>query len=244
MSILETVPRLVLYADGRMIVTRRSYEKEIVEMYEAHLPFNQVCNLLNQIESDGFFDFNPNEYKPPRVTDVGTTYITVATWQTQKVSAYAIDDAIHSDTTKTGAYVPPALAKTHKRLWDYQPPASVSYRPERIALEISGPVNKIVDAPFWPLSRPTLAELATHATGDEKTNGRKFVVLESQMATQVFGVFGDQWRGRIFNEDGKWYGLNVSPLLPLQTWIPESQYLPQPYSYPVSPTVPLDCNGK
>lgn len=244
MSILETVPRLVLYADGRMIVTRLSYEKEIVEMYEARLSLNQICTFLNQIESDGFFDFNPNEYKPPRITDHNTTHIAVFAWRTQKVSAYAIDDAIYSDTSKTGAFVPPALARTYKRLWDYQPPASVSYQPERITLEISGPVNKTVDAPYWPLSSPTLAELATRATGDQKSGGRKFVVLENQMAAQVFGVFGKQWRGRIFNEDSKWYGLNVSPLLPLQTWVPERQYLPQPYSYSATPTIQLDCSIK
>jgi hypothetical protein len=197
--------------------------------------------LLYQIEADRFFDLKSSEYKPPRITDASTTSISIMAWRTQGISAYALDIAVAagSEASKMGAFVPTSLAKVYQRLRDYQPPSATPYQPERIALLVAGPVKATVNAPEWQAPNLTLAELATRRSG--RWNA---VILENAEASQVLNRLDNNWKGRIFNEDGQWYGLNLSPLVPLQTWPPNSELLPQPYSYPLTPTADLQCDSR
>jgi hypothetical protein len=169
----NTLPRLVIYADGTMIRTRDEYietdRRQFID--RAQLPPADLCRLLGQIDTAGFFAVKPTDYVPPKVVDLGNTIIHVNAWQSNTISAYALGFAINEPGS--GAVVPPGLAATYQLLTTYAPPNPMPYHPERIVVDVAAiaatdvPAIVATDAPTqtqtavaaWPVADLVLADL-------------------------------------------------------------------------------------
>ena len=233
----SNMPDFVLYADGRVMVTRSDYIESQYKIkrtvVEGHLTSTEVCALLNQIEADGFFDMNEADYHAPGVTDMGTTDISVNAWRVQSISAYALGYATYGP--KSGAKVPTALATIYERLNDYQPTNGQPYQPERIALHISLEQGTSIAAHLWPLAQPTIRDLLSR--GDE--NGT--VIVEGQEARELYTLWNNDL-GRTYAENNQIYQIVLRPLLPLEQYPLSTGWWPPPL-FPVTPTVQLSCDS-
>lgn len=107
------LPDLVVYADGRVLLAREGPKRVV---YEAHLQPAEVCSLLQQIVTNGFWDLQQKDYKAVEYADLQTTWIGINAWQRKEVSAYGLEIA------PSGTPVPSALKATYMRLRDYAPP--------------------------------------------------------------------------------------------------------------------------
>lgn len=225
------MPELVVYADGRVIASRDKPSGQTLtrSVVEAQLQPGDVCTLLAQIEIDGFFKDDTAIYVPPGVTDMGTTHVTVRGWLSQTVSAYGLDVALSKEHGPVGAAYAPGLARTYRRLRDYQLRRAKPYQPERVAVRISS-FQSDQAAPLWPLSDPRLTDLSSR-TGD--------IVLEGKQAVEVYKLFGSHL-SQSYVEKGKAYRVTVRPLLPLEQWGSRG-WGRGPYAYPLAPMVELTC---
>ncbi|HEX8682965.1 MAG TPA: hypothetical protein VF707_11665, partial [Ardenticatenaceae bacterium] len=233
------MPDLVLYADGRLLITRYDYSSSTNRYtratQEAYLPPEEVCTFLFQIEADGFFDFDPAEYEEPRVSDSGTVYMTVAAWRSQHVEAYALHHAIKDGGT------PPALAATYERLGNYQPPNARLYQPERVALLVTQhESNATSTEALWPLA-PSLASLAERGSPTNELDNEHSLVLEGAEAAEMYALFGDEF-SKQYTEGAHTYTVTIRPLLPLEQWNGENPWEPAPYPYATTPTTELTCD--
>lgn len=233
----SNMPDLVLYADGRVIVTDEGHSgvKWTRAVNEARLSNSQVCAILYQIEANGFFDFKEiNYHEPEDVYDFLTTFITVNAWKSNSVSAYALNYALHPDENTAKETVPSALADTYNLLLEFAPENPTPYQPERIALLITS-FEPSQAAPLWPLESPSLKSMAA----DRDNYGNAEVLLEGQEAADVYALFSGDWTIS-FQEDGVAYEITVRPLLPYEIWNPEKDLARVPI-YQDTPTTPMTC---
>jgi tripartite motif-containing protein 71 len=240
------LPELVVYADGRVITTpdESSTSGSTPWISEAHLSTGEVCALLTQIETDGFFEFNPSDYRPQEITDASTTYITVNAWQKQQVSAYALEYAIWDIGTKYETYIPPALLATYERLSNYSPPNPQPYQPERVALFIEWfESDSPTAAPLWPLADLSIPSLLERGVEGDGWGQHRIVTLEGTEAAEVYALFDGAY-GKEYSEEGLTYHMTVRPFLPLEEWEPTSSWAwdRDPYSYVTTPTTELICD--
>jgi len=231
----SVMPNLVVYADGRVVSSEidRQAGQTKRTVLEAQLTSDEVCSLLTQIETDGFFDVSQADYREPGITDNGTTTIEVNAWRTQALHAYALHYAVYE--SDAGAQVPPALATTYKRLSTYQPPNGQPYQPERIALIIRSYEDTTTAAPLWPLVQPRLGDLLNRAGKSGE------VLLEGQEARDLYALWNDDLV-RTYIENAQTYQLIVRPLLPLEQYPRGSGWSPAP-SFAITPTVEMSCGS-
>lgn len=217
----STTPRFVLYADGHLVVSRFCYTAECEKrtVFEEHLEPDEVCRLLQSIESNGFFSFDFVGYRGP-----GATQITVNSWQTRTVAAYAL-----SSLSNQGIHVPEELAKTYEQLKIYDSHDLRLYRPSQVALLITD-AEPNAEASNWPLTTPSLTSLVERV---DKRYG--YVILEGQEAQAVYDLIGDNVM-QSFQENGTIYRLTPRPLLPL-----ENLELKGSWPYPTTPTIWMTC---
>ncbi|MCI0399393.1 MAG: hypothetical protein L0322_31270, partial [Chloroflexi bacterium] len=199
-------PHLLVFSDGRVFGTQwQEFDSRLI--WQATIPPAEVCNLLLQVESAGFFDFRQSDYVEPGVTDSGTTHITVQAWRTNSISAYALEFALVNDDE---GYEPvsPTLAETYRLLSEFQPANAQPYQPERIGLLIDLAPTDASDE-IWPLSNPSLNELFA----DDSTE----VVIDGQEATEVYTLFEDSY-SKIFLDGETKYWVVARPLFPHEIW--------------------------
>jgi hypothetical protein len=125
------LPDLVLYADGRLLVTRTDAKRDI---YEAHLQPAEVCALLQQIATDGFLAIRPEDYAPVQYADFHTIWISINAWQGNEISAYGLDSVLKDDAT--AKRVPPALKATYLGLRDYMTSDLHVFQPEKVVVSV------------------------------------------------------------------------------------------------------------
>ncbi len=227
------LPDLVLYADGRLITTHIDYATDGLEhsISEAQLAPAEVCTFLYHIETNGFFDFNLQDYHPLQVTDMGTTDISIHTWRSRDTSSYALD---YMNTASQNANVPTALAMTYQYLLNFRFTNAKAYQPDKLAVFISRSTDYPQPPMLWPLATPKLADLVRGA------NDRHAVLLQGSEASNVYNFMSVNWTG-IFTEGGTTYSVAVRPLLPLEQWPLADEWSPAP-SFPVTPTTNLSCD--
>jgi DNA-binding beta-propeller fold protein YncE len=227
------VPKLVLYADGRLLYFRSG------RLWEVYLSPEEVCGLLAQIDGLGFFDLDPSDYEEPQVSDDWTTHIVVNAWRRRTVSVYALEHAVENDGLAESLS---GLAATYQILWDLQPTGARLYQPERLAIRVRLLTEQRA-APLWPLEFPTLAKLAEQTP--EKWND---LVVEGETATAIYALFnGSLGRSRLYKEGDKVYTLSMRPLLPLEA--PRTPEAPPglrelPGFDPAEELPPLTCDSR
>jgi hypothetical protein len=217
------MPRLVIYADGRVIVTSYAYvNAEYTRSVElAQVAPAEVCSLLAQIDGAGFFDYDPADYPDFDASDLGTTEISVDAWRSKQVSAYGLsfflnpepEDGIKEFMQTMGITFSDALSSTYSLLSGYRPPNPAPYQPERVVLLIDSS-NSSRPASDWPLDSPSLKDLLATVKEDDR---HPEVVLEGQQAADVYALFG-QLVTQIYADGDTSYEVTLRPLLPQELW--------------------------
>jgi hypothetical protein len=234
------VPSFVLYADGRVIVAVRRFSRDGMSLaiWEGRLDSAGVCTLLDQIAADGFLALKNGDYVKPGITDLGTTTITINAWQSNTISAYGFEELLkHPGYKRPFAKIPAALMATARRLTDYRPPGAQPYQPDRLSIRLSSRDSEVA-APPWPLSEPTLTELATKGTTHGRTmiEGRAARDVYRQVNRQVTNGFIER-----YSENGKTYRVTIRPLLPYE----EERYVQNwsTFSFVTKPATTLTCSS-
>ena len=211
---VSRIPDLILYADGQLIVRDKG------NILTSRLPHEEVCRLLNAIESTGFFDVEMEPYHMQvDAQGLGITSVTrieVNAWRHRSVAADALRSLIDDPDVK----VPPALRETYRLLSNYRPPDLHPYRDAPIALAIypcpaEHPCETEV---MWPLKSPTLSTLSERAkrTGIENREWGVGVLLDGEEATTLLQAIAPPASGT-FVEDGLTYRLSARPALPYES---------------------------
>jgi hypothetical protein len=211
---VSRVPDLILYADGQLIV------RDEGEILTTRIPHEEVCRLLNAIESTGFFDVEMDAYHTQvDAQGLGITAVTrieVNAWRRRSVTA----DALRSLIDDPDVEVPPALRETYRLLNEYRPPDLKPYRDAPIALAIHRcPQGDPCETErTWPIESPTLSTLFERAetTGVENREWGMGVLLDGEEATAVLGATGSSTSGT-FVEDEVTYRLSARPVLPYES---------------------------
>ena len=207
----SVAPRFVLYADGHIVYKNNTGSSET--LWEVHLSPDEVCSLLGQVERTGFFDYDPDSYQRPEVTDLVVTRLAVDAWRQNAVDAYALEYILDytPDTDARRADIAPALADSYHLLTAYSHPNAQLYQPERVALRVQ-PLEDPWAAPLWPLQSPTLQDLAARtpeAYGD--------LVLQGEEAAAIYTLLqGDFAHEAAYHANGTAYAVAMRPLLPLE----------------------------
>ncbi len=248
-------PDLVIYRDGTVI----SQSIKAIEpggdytftLSEGHLDTPELCALLVQVESDGFFDFDPAMYQAVDVTDSEFTEVAVRAWRQRAISNYALGFTIAEATTPSPEYelnpqVPEGLARTYTWLSSYVPPNAQPYTPKRVQLWIwiipEEDSNGLSTAQ-WEVDGISLATLlAEHSPTDAWGVPSTLLEAEGEQAGQLWDALGTSRVG-YYKEGTLGYIVAIRPLLPLESrglvasgW--DSAGDPQ---FPLTPSEPLDC---
>jgi hypothetical protein len=222
------LPDLVLYADGRIILTRDDAKRII---YEAHLQPTEVCSLLQQIAGDGFLNMQPGDYDAIKGSDFDTIWINIDAWQSNKISSYGLDSILRDNSQ--ALFVSPALKATYLRLRDYTPANLQEFHPEKLVVSILS-LGQQETASDWPLQKPTLANLISR-----EQNYLTGVILDKGEAIDVYRLFSGNIYN-MYNENGKSYRITIRPLLPFEIWEADRKWTLPPKFQP-APTTELKC---
>jgi hypothetical protein len=222
------LPDLVVYADGRLLVTRTEAKQSI---YEAHLQPSEICSLLQQIAADGFGDMQQKDYAAVKGADFQAIWIGINAWQRTEISAYGLDSALRDDST--AALVPPALKATYRRLRDYAPANLQIFQPDKLVVAVLG-LDQQETATEWPLQKPGLADLLSREHGNWTG-----VVIDNQEASNVYQLFAGDF-SRTYRENGKTYQLTIRPLLPFEIWETDRKWTLPP-TFQLTPTSKFKC---
>jgi hypothetical protein len=221
-EVLDSWPqtlRILVYADGRVITSRYDY------IEESQLSPAELCALLGEIESDGFFDFDPADYTPPLVFDGVTTHIEVNAWRSQSITASMLEEVLRGEIDGD---VPAPIADTYERLKGFLSAKQTPYQAQRVVLFVTK--STLGDAaPGWPITTLSLGELST--TSD--------VVIEGEAAAELQALFGAE-RTKRYVEGETGYHVTLHRLLPLEIW-QSGRILQRTVEFEDEPTRELAC---
>ncbi len=221
------LPDLVVYADGRVLITREDPQRII---YEAHIQPAEACSLLQQIATDGFWDLQQRGYQAVEGADFQTIWIGINAWQNKRVSAYGLD----SDYKTTP--VPPALKATYIRLRDYVPLNLQSFQPDKLVVTVIE-LDQQQTAVEWPLQKPSLADLRSKENSDWSG-----IIIDGQEASDIYKLFAGDF-SRTYQQGGKIYQLTIRPLLPFEIWETNRNWTKPPV-FQTTPISKLECPTK
>jgi sugar lactone lactonase YvrE len=236
----STMPELVVYADGTVIVARErfDYGTMVRSVAMATIGPDEICTILRMIESAGFFAMNPGDYVAPTTLHEETIVMTVAAWRSQAVEAYGLHTAMTAPAaSETTPVVPGPLADTYAFLSRYDPSGAQPYQPEQVAVLIEPVAEEEADdlvAPEWSVPEVSLRDLAPKP-GEREAE----VVLTGPQAAAVSTRLGQKY-SQPFTENGSKYDVSVRPLLPLEVWDDRTGWAYTP-SFTDSPQTELTC---
>jgi hypothetical protein len=229
-----SLPEMVVYADGRVITTQHQrigeyhYQRTI---HETQLSQGQLCQLLWQLEANGFYRVDQKAYVPPTITDHGVTNITARTWLSNTISAYDLYDAVNH---QFGGVAPLELANTYLFLNALRLPEGKPYIADQVTLIVNQRPDRDA-ARLWPWSDVRLKDLA------DKESRSKPYQFHGEQAARIQTAVNDHWQ--LFEEDGKVYSVYLRPRLPYEQGNFD-HYSREPYAYALEPTFDLVCDSK
>ncbi len=248
-------PDFVLYADGRLFISRPTKFGDYwhFQIFTRQLERVEICQFLNTVDQTGFFDYDPSTYSKSDVFPIdgaSTSYIQVNAWRSKSIALYGLHWFMQEDTSW---YVPcpncpplptmlPALRNMHRLLYEYHSDTLEIYQPARLGLWISPPFETIRNKGIpWPLQSPTLAELSPSSANIQEPGQSS--ILRGEVATLIYKIFDESIDQRRFT-DGKYsYDIYARPLLPYEV-LPSSgegySSIPSPI-FP-TPSFELSCN--
>jgi hypothetical protein len=193
------IPKLVLYNDGFLIVTKDN------ALYQKILSEEEVRSFLSQIEQRGFYTIETNQNHDPSdmlynfsenyVSAFDGRYLCVSA-ETQRICAYE----------PVMDYVIPQMKGIFKFLDGYFPNDLTPYEADRILLQVIGGSDYLPDEvspePMaWSADLPPLQETPT-------------LFIEGESATKIFQLFNHSVGWRIMTSNDQEYTLFARPVLP------------------------------
>ena len=201
-------PELTLYADGLLIA--RLCQAERCSYGSRQMKREQVCSVLNTIDSLGFFDYDPDTYRSPQTGD-RTVSIEVNAWRSKRVRLDQLDRWLEDPLYFVNIFgckscfqrptILPALANTYYFLSHFRPEGLKPYQPERIGLWLSRPFLVGTPSP-WPLASPSLTDLYERSKCADP-NQSQVVPLSGSDAIRVSEAISKalaKWKAPLFTE--------------------------------------------
>jgi len=218
-------PSLVLFSDGRLFLTRSEQVGKVwyPRIWQTRLARQDVCGLLNTIDQNGFFDYDPATYQGPSTDGARFTTIKVNAWKKNDGTFYDIFHVLqYFPNMYWDPINPPALINTANLLFWYTPQSELNlYTPERVAVWVYEIVEeKGVFESFaneWITATPTLLEI--HSLTDSAINdfNEQYVIYQGDIAESIYQVIAnDKSYSGVFMENGHLYKVFVQVLLPEQ----------------------------
>jgi hypothetical protein len=253
-------PDLVLYANGRLIITRSEEVagKWIMRLFTKRLDRQATCGFLNTIDQAGFLDYDPSTYKPKggaySVDGSDYTRITVNAWSHVDGEFYGLTSYTDANLFSFGfaqneigvPLIPPALRDTYYFLNSYFPSGLEEYQPERLGIVVMNKdaVYSVHREPIrdWPFPEVNLDEIERQTTIIDSTYvyTDKFFELNGTLAKSVYRFFDDSITDAAVRQNGKEYAVFVRPLLPYEVAkFHDFNVIPDPNIQP--PSFRLNC---
>lgn len=216
-----SLPRLLLYADGRLIATEY-VPGEGDRILQTRLDRPAVCALLNTIDQAGFFDYDPAHYDENQnliVSDGGgTTIISVHAWRSRYVAHYDLWDILQDEPAPwvqeflaaCGCFSL-ALRDTYRLLDAYAPAGAEPYLPHEVLLLVT-PDPFGLTGPPWPISAVSLGQVSPET---EYAIGR--LLLHGEEARAVYQELGGTVQGQVYSEGDRYFYVLARPLLPYES---------------------------
>ena len=219
---------LTLMPNGTLYVLEWSSDGLSSQIRTTKLSGDNTCQLLNSIDQAGFFDYDPATYVRdaehwyPPVAGMGFTAISVQSWRSNSIELYGAAVFIQAQEqvdcklcmSPDFPAILPALRKTYDLLTGYKHLAMQTYQPDRVGVWIvPGTDPDKWDAVDWPLSSPSVADLASLP---EDPNGAPVTILTGVKAAAVEKMFGQKINdcGLVVMNGFDIYRVFARPLLP------------------------------
>ncbi len=232
----RSMPSIILYTDGELLIRGEQYN--VRDLYvEKHLSTFQMCSLLRQIRTTGYFSVTgngqhyPNDPIYQKSIDLGQggggDLLQVNGEQHKWVFIYnsEVDNLI------------PQVKAAYLLISKYHPQGMKPFSPDRIILRVEHqPADdwfyRPTPAPAqqWPTELPSLAEILKDQSADRE------VVFQGNSATLIRKLI-QLPGGGYFSENGSEYFIVARPLLPHETL---DYYSVLPWSDSSDP-LPFNC---
>ena len=205
-------PSLVLYANGRIIVSRGFEENDewrnqlITQTYARE----ETCSILNTIDQTGFLDYNARDYRPQNgdyfsIDGAGDMSITVNAWKSNSGTFFGLGSYLQlygnspSMLDDPGSPVIPAsLRDVYYFLEELSPANAEVYQPQRLGLIVSKYSTDISAVPIpnsplikWPFDEISLWDIEKLTTKDNEPS--QLYVVEGNIATSIYSYFGNSF---------------------------------------------------
>jgi len=196
--------RIILYADGQMIITGTTYQQKILSP-------DEIKQFLSKLEALGFYSLESNQKHDPtdKLYDYGNNYqkssdgleycILVNIIKSRNLCVYEPDIQ----------FVIPKMKNILQFLDDYRPAGMTLYYPDRILLWIQpgrDPYNDQLpkDAIPWNGSFPSL-----------ETPDSKVIYVGGNAVKEIYLLFDRTTNlGKVFSQNGKEYTVYFDVVLP------------------------------
>lgn len=232
-------PRLVLYADGTLILTRYDETENGAgwHIWKKNLSRQQICQHLNTLDQVGFLEYDPTTYVfdgSPRVWGGGDLLINVKAWKSNGGAFRDLDVYVSMQLEgEAGRGTPtilPALVDTYLLLGNYPEDGFESYSSQELGLWIMEPTEFPEGVPYiqgselgaWPIERISLSKLFGNKTSSNSSPQMRFLKLSGEEAVNLFNFVGDSFNDGDtvyeIEKDGskKYYSIFARPLLPYE----------------------------
>lgn len=216
------LPGYTLFSDGRLFLSGIETENgiRVRKIRFAQLGRSGACKLLNTIDQNGFFDYDPSTYQEPGSDGGGSTIITVNAWRQKNGTFYDLGNALDNLDEVWSPKNTPALVNTASLLFWYEPSELQEYEPDRVAIWIYENIrwkedNKNVERE-WTLTIPRLADLhAQTGSAMDDWNGQ-YMIYQGDVAKSIYRYLADTDISGVFTEGDYQYTIFVQVLLPYQ----------------------------
>ncbi len=210
----------ILYGDGTLVVSRFfevNGEYRHQYLYKK-LPQNEICRLLNTIDQNGYFDFDPESYSVEGVYDALQWDVRVHAWKNKDVSLYAsgelVDDLKYFSQLFSDSVIPPSILNTFILLDNYPLDGFSLYPPNPLAIWIWKSSGRD-ESRDWTVPNVSLAELYQKA-GSPVSELPKPVMLKGQDAVDIYAMFDNSVYFGLVTEGNETYYVYVRPVLPFE----------------------------
>jgi len=231
-------PDLVLYANGRIIVSQYFKDNDgwryqpMTKVY----PRGELCSILNTIDQTGYLYYNPRSYQPQGSdyfsTDGGPyVFITVNAWKSNHGEFYGLDfysrlynvyyqDYGHLINDPGTPIILPALRDVYYFLETFSPNDVEIYQSQRLGLIVTRNESAVVKSETrfidWPFNDISLSKIETITTKENFPN--QYFIVEGNLAVSIYEYFGNSFGdyGENVRQDGQEYVVFLRPFLPYE----------------------------
>ena len=244
----SNMPRLVLYLNGQLLIQNGDYTTGVA--YErSHLSQDEMCSVLGKIAEAGFFELEDDGSNWPTDPFLYTFY-GQGEWPPFGEGSPNLVIQVNGDPSHEVMilndwldYMIPEVATVYQLLESYRPDSLEQYIPDRMLLLIMRRPNWETEqaglGPVpWPDNLPPLDDL--EAQIPEMVYDTPHVLLEDEMAAEVYALFGNRMIEQPFSDGGEVYYITARPLLLHET---PDNFSPQPFRNVMTFPLPFDCGS-